>query len=250
MLGALAGAVSPCAWALDLGGLGIGAPGSGQITQRSYPVSAFDRLASSLPAQIELLQGEADESVTILTDDNLHSSLEVAVVAGELRLGTREGARCRATHLRVQVALRQLQGLDISGPCRVHADQLRTPTLRLTVTGGGEVQLQQLAARELTIALAGSGRFSATGKAQHLQGSVEGACELQLAHLAARHANLALASSADATLWVAEALDVSVRGSGDLRYYGDAQLRRFLSGSGSIIRLGPLPAGINAFDLG
>lgn len=236
--------------ALDLGGLGTGAPGSGRMVQDVRALPSFDRIVLAVPGAVELVQTSGPESVSITTDDNLQSGFEALVTDGELVLQTVGGRKVRSTQLRVVVALRQVRQLHVTGSSQIHATDLAAPKLSLNLSGSGHVQLERLAADDLTIAMVGSGKFSATGRVAKMQGQVTGSGELHLAHLAARQIDLALAGSGDATVWAAEALTVSVAGSGGLRYYGDARLRRSLGGSGSVIRLGPVPAGIDGTRLG
>lgn len=235
--------------ALDLGGFGTGEPGSGRLVRDVRALPSFDRITLALPGAVELVQTPGSESVSITTDDNLQSGFQAVVTDGELVLQTVGGGKLRSTQLRVVVALRQLRQLRVSDSSQIHATDLTVPKLSLNHSGSGHVQFDRLAADDLTIALAGSGKFSATGTAAKVQGQLAGSGELQLAHLAARQVDLTLAGSGDATVWAAEALTVSVAGSGGLRYYGDARLRRFLGGSGSVIRLGPWPAGIDGSRL-
>ncbi len=43
------------------------------------------------------------------------------------------------------------------------------------------------------------------------------------------------------TLWAREKIDVSIAGSGDVRYYGDPKVSNSVFGSGSVKRLGATP---------
>jgi hypothetical protein len=42
-------------------------------------------------------------------------------------------------------------------------------------------------------------------------------------------------------VWAKQSLHLSVAGSGDVAYYGDPQLSKSISGSGSVKRLGGAP---------
>jgi hypothetical protein len=44
------------------------------------------------------------------------------------------------------------------------------------------------------------------------------------------------------TIWAREQLSVSVVGSGDVRFYGDPEVKRTVMGSGTVRRLGATPS--------
>lgn len=197
--------------------------GSGQAATDNRSVAGFHGVSLSIPGRLEIVQGEG-EKLSITADDNVLPLIETAVERGELRIRFRERSFLNVrtkTPIRMTLTARALDAI--------------------AVAGSGDVQAPALNARDLKVAIAGSGDVTLGGKAQGLSVHIAGSGDVKAGRLEAQSAQVHIAGSGDATVWARDTLKVSVSGSGDVRYYGDPSVQHSVAGSGSVRRVGATP---------
>jgi hypothetical protein len=219
--------------------------GSGRLAQDKRAVTGFHALAVSLPGTVTLVQGTS-EGVEIEADDNLLSLIETVVENGELRLRIAKGYRLSGnSRIRLTVRARQVDSLSVSGSAELTAPSLQTARLDSAIAGSGRITLAALRSERLSVSISGSGDFEARGSGQTLEASIAGSGNLRLPQFAVQNATVDIAGSGDATLWVRQALAVSIAGSGDVRYYGEGvSPTTSVVGSGKVRALGAKPPGV------
>lgn len=206
-------------------------------------VGAFHAIGLSIPAKVEITQGDK-ESVVLEGDEARLAEIETVVENGALKLRGRDHDwhwNWRGDKVKAYVTVRTLDAIAISGSGDVVAATLRADNLRLAISGSGNVKIATLAAAKLDVAVSGSGDVSVAGKAQSVSGSIAGSGSLEAAKLETDRASISIAGSGDATLWTRTSLAAQIAGSGDLRYYGDPSVRSSVVGSGRLKRLGATP---------
>lgn len=217
--------------------------GSGNIKSETRNVSGFTGISLSLPANVEIVQGNS-EGIVIETDDNISPLIETVVDSGSLKIRFKERNMSVSTKtLNMTVNVKTLDSLSVAGSGDLRAAKLQVPKLKTSIAGSGDVRIASLDADTLTLSIAGSGDFSAGGKANTVEGKIAGSGDIKIGVLAANNVKISIAGSGDATVWAKDTLTVSVAGSGDVAYYGDAKVTQSVAGSGSVKRLGSAPSG-------
>lgn len=215
--------------------------GSGVMKIETRNVTEFNKIALSIPAKVELIQGNT-EGITIEGDDNIVPLVETAVRNGELKIHFAEKNISVSTKLlRLVVNVKTVEGLSVAGSGDLHAAQLQSATLKAGIAGSGDVNITRLDVDSLTVSIAGSGNFSAGGKAKTVETDIAGSGNIKIGNLEANAVKVSVAGSGDATIWATDSLKVSVAGSGDVKYYGDPKVSKSFAGSGSVKRLGAAP---------
>jgi hypothetical protein len=216
--------------------------GSGEIVSEGRDVSGFDALALLGSGEVIITQG-ASEGLVIEADDNL-----LPLITSEVRSGTLELGFDRANWatviqpsqpIRYLVAVRELGALDLAGSGRMEAASLSAEGLRLTISGSGDIVVEQLSASDLNATLSGSGSMQLAGQAERQVVSLPGSGNYEAGDLESQSAEVTLAGSGNVTVWVREALDVRLSGSGTVNYFGTPTVgQRDISGSGDINPMG------------
>lgn len=147
--------------------------------------------------------------------------------------------------------------VDGSGDARLH--DIRGDSLALRVSGSGDIQLVTADVGDLEAVISGSGdimigslqvdsaevvvqgsgdlRVQSGALVDALKVSIIGAGDVDLGGLPARRAEVNIVGSGDAVLGeLLEKLDVTILGSGNVRYAGDAKKSATILGSGVINR--------------
>ena len=115
---------------------------------------------------------------------------------------------------------------------------LSTPRLEgLSILGSSDCDLSGLSGGDLALAISGSGDVRASGSVETLEVSIRGSGDMRLEELQARTASVSIAGSGEVRLHAIEALDVGIAGSGEVRYLGDPKVVQRIAGSGDVVRL-------------
>ncbi len=223
-------------------GWGKSVSGSGVIKTETRNVTGFTGIKLSLPASVQIRQGNL-ESVVIETDDNILPLVETIVEDGQLKIRPLEkNSSFRTKTLNVTINAKTVESIAAAGSGNVRADGVKADTLKISIAGSGDVQIKAIEAATLKVSIAGSGDLTVGGKATNLEASIAGSGEVKAAKLETQSAKISVAGSGNAIVWAKESLKLSVAGSGDVQYYGDAKVSKSIAGSGSVTRLGAAPA--------
>lgn len=240
-IGLLALPQSASAWDWNWGWGANTVKGSGIVKTESRNVSGFSSIAVSIPANVTIVQGDA-EGVVLEADDNILPLIETVIEDRALQIRFREkNQSVKTSTLKLTINAKSVEGITVAGSGDVHAAILRSPILKARISGSGDVNIGNLEADSLIVSVAGSGNFTASGKAKNVEVRIAGSGDLKIGKLEANTVKVSVAGSGDATVWAKETLNVSVAGSGDVRYYGDAKVSQSVAGSGSVKRLGAAP---------
>jgi hypothetical protein len=199
---------------------------SGAERREARAATGFSAVNLSAPVNVNLVQGDT-EGLVLEGDEAALADLETVVEQGALKIRKISRMDIPAmSKVRVTVNARVIEALRISGSGDITAARLHATTLKIAVSGSGDVRGDVLAA----------------GKADTLSTSIAGSGDVKVGKLAARTAKVSIAGSGDVVVWAREQLSVSLVGSGDVRFYGDPEVKRTIVGSGSVRRLGATPS--------
>lgn len=104
-----------------------------------------------------------------------------------------------------------------------------------SITGSGNLSLDDLHQDEIELAITGSGTIRATGEVVRLNAKISGSGDVKVKELQAAIAELRVSGSGDIKAKVTQSLLARVSGSGDIKIWGDPSKRdTSVSGSGDI----------------
>ncbi|MGZ4313701.1 MAG: head GIN domain-containing protein [Solirubrobacteraceae bacterium] len=122
------------------------------------------------------------------------------------------------------------------GPMGVSVTLPALSSLAISDGGSGIVNVTGLRNQSLSVTLAGSGMVNASGTTTHLTVQLSGSGDLELGDLAARNARVTVNGSGRAMVTATGSLDALVSGDGMIQYAGNpAHLSTSVTGSGVII---------------
>lgn len=206
-------------------------PGPGKV----YAPGEFDRLELAGAARVVLVQGERDQAF-VAGDAEAQKGVEVELL--DRMLVIRPGGGWKFWHsgkLFVQVEVRQLRQLSVSGASDVHAPGLlRTDQLKLTISGAGSVRLDQVQARQLTFGISGAGDGQLGGRVDELALQISGKGKVVADRLQAQKARVNVSGLGNVVLWVTDDLAAHISGIGTVDYFGNPSVQRSVSGMGTI----------------
>lgn len=200
-----------------------------------YAPGDFDRLELAGAARVILVQGERDQAF-IAGDADVQRGVDVQLADRQLVIRPNGGWKFwHSQKLFVQVEMRQLRQLQVSGASDVHAPGLlQSDQLRLSISGAGMVRLDQLLARQLTFGISGAGEGQFGGRVEELALQISGKGKVTADRLQAQRARVNVSGIGNVVLWVTDDLSAHISGIGSVDYFGAPSVQRSVSGMGSI----------------
>lgn len=193
----------------------------------------FDRIVLDGAVDVRLAQGERDE---VLLPAGAEEHLQVTVSGSRLVIHTSGNWKFWSSARReVQVQVRQLRDLLISGASNVHAaGPFRAGQLSINISGSGLVRFDELEAASLRLHISGAGDGQLAGKAEELRLMVSGKGKVQAEQLRVGKASVLISGVGNAQLWVTDTLKLNVSGVGSIDYWGEPKVSRFTSGLAAV----------------
>ncbi|MEM8516015.1 head GIN domain-containing protein [Janthinobacterium sp. CAN_S7] len=112
----------------------------------------------------------------------------------------------------------------------------RYKQVQATVNGSGDLDINAGNSDSVVLEMVGSGRIAASGNTKFLRADLSGSGDIDAEHLSADKASVNLQGSGQSTIFVRDATNLSLRGSGDIHVHGNPRQRDAQkNGSGDII---------------
>ena len=212
--------------------------GSGAVITQEREVSDFDGVVFASEGMVVITVG-GEESLRIEAEDNLMPYLESTVRGGTLEIRTESGVDIDpTTEIIFAIGVDDLTAIDLSGAGTIAVGDVDTAAFEVTLRGAGDITVTSLAVEMLDVELLGAGEVTATGVADFQKVSIMGVGSYHGDELESRIADVAIPGSGDATVWVADELDVEINGTGTVAYYGDPAVTSIGGGGGRGCRSG------------
>jgi hypothetical protein len=161
------------------------------------------------------VQVGARQAVVVHADSNLLGRVTTRVRSGRLVIGTTPGNLSAKSPMFVTVRVPSLDGLWLHG--------------------AGNIAVDGIDSRTLTVAIPGSGNVHAAGTTSRLEVTISGAGMASLRQLVARDVRAALSGDGSIMLTAARSLRATVSGTGTIFYGGNPEhVTQSVTGTGTI----------------
>jgi len=225
------------AWLYLQGGLR-----GGELITLRPAVTPFSGLHIDGLADVTLRQGTTD-AVAIEISARQSPDVSVDVVDGVLRIRYRT-PRSWWSHLfggamrtpRIDITVRQLDTIALSGAVKLAAERLRVRQLGIDVSGTARIRMPELQAEELAITASGAMKATLAGSARRQRVVVTGAAEYRAGDLVTDETSIDVSGAGRVLVNAQKQLRVEVSGAGAVEYEGDPQLVKHVSGAARVHR--------------
>jgi Putative auto-transporter adhesin, head GIN domain len=204
--------LAAAAAALAVAGCSVG--DDGPRTTQKRDVAGFTRIENRDSVDIRVRVGER-QRIVVRAGENVIDDVGTEVRDGTLHL-TFDHDGFGPSEVVVEASVPRIECIDASGSGDIDADGIDADALEVRSEGSSDIALAGTAGR-LALDLTGSGNAD-------------------LAELAAREARVTVRGSGDADVRADDRLEVDVDGSGDVRYHGDPAVTPHVDGSGDLSR--------------
>jgi len=204
-------------------------------------VSNFNQIRFKGPGTVKIRQTDGKESLTIHAPAYVIKDIESSVKDSVLYLGyvTPPVVSLKVIKevISFDLRLKNLESLSVSGSGRILIPDLDVDRLRLSLSGSGVLQLDHLTADTLETNLSGSGNMNIEGDVETQRVKISGSGLFNGLRLVSDICYLDLTGSGEARLLVHDQLTVRINGSGRASYRGYPDIRKQISGTGSLSRI-------------
>ena len=207
------------------------------VRTETREVSDFDRVVLAGFGQLIITQGD-QESLEIEAQQDMLGRIETKVEGGQLTIGFKRSwmdwiddvltVGLSGKPVRYNLTVKRLSNLLIMGAARVQITGLKTEQLAVDLRGTGEIRLASLDAERLDVRLPGAGAVRAAGRATEQTITINGATTYDAGELKSQRVKVTLHGLGSATVWAVEELDVTIRGVGEVSYYGSPTVRKLV----------------------
>jgi len=212
-----------------------------EITHETRDATGFHRIEITGAADVTLVQGAA-EGVSV--DAPASARVRTDVQNGTLVVATEDrrrawmwfaGRGARQTP-RVTINLRELDQIEAAGTVKLVADTLRSPNLRLDLSGACSFTARDLQATTLRLDGSGATKIDIAGRVTRQDVDLSGAGSYQAGNLTSDEASIEVSGAGKALVNARNSLTVEISGAGKVDYFGDPKLKQTISGVGKVTR--------------
>lgn len=198
----------------------------------------FSRKKKHFPV-FNYMQTRGASSLQVTMDENLFPYLAVEVEEGSLSIGANQNDLCiRPTGLVVNGSSPVLKKVYIRGSMNFVAESmLREPELYISVSGMGDVRLDDVSCDTLTCEIAGMGKMYLAGKVPVATYQVRGMGTIRAFNCLSEKVDCEVSGIGTMELTVDRSLDARISGIGKIRHKGNAEASCSSSGLGRIKRV-------------
>lgn len=198
-------------------------------------LSSFDEIKLGGSFDVTLRKGSR-ESVKIESETLALDKIETEVDGNTLKVRLKSGTYRNTGKIRLLITFSDLEALTSSGSSTVVCeDEIEADDFKLECSGSGKIHLAELKASSLDISNSGSGNIEIAGSAQKQSMHLSGSSKIDAFDFQTQESEIHISGSGDVNVNVAESLEASVSGSGDIRYRGNPDVKNIrVSGSGNI----------------
>ena len=211
---------------------------SGVMTTQERALTSFSSVEFEGPFDITILQGN-ESTMSVTADEQIQPFITSEYADnGTLLIRIKKGYDLpNRSDIRIQITAPSWKGISLSGSGDLRSsDTLTGDFLNIESNGSGEMDLL-LNYQSVTAELNGSPELSMKGSSNSLAITSNGSGEIDAMGLVCQSVSFLASGSTDAELYADSSLNVTVNGSGNVLYSGNASdVKSRMNGSGQLSR--------------
>lgn len=194
----------------------------------------FNSISLSIAAKVYIEQGSTFR-VAIDADANDLDKIETEVRNGRLDIKSKNWSSNIKGSVVINITMPELTGLSVAGSGSFAASStFRCNELNLSVTGSGNIKMEELSAETVDALITGSGNIALNGNktVEQLKLNITGSGSYSAPDLKTDQVKITITGSGSAKINAVKELDTNITGSGDVHYKGDPIVNAHSTGSG------------------
>lgn len=212
------------------------------------PVITEDRYNTAFNAVKVQIDGDAyftqsgNYRLELQAQQNVLDEIETVVSNGELKIRFRHPNTRLRSHERIimHIAAPDVSLLEMDGSGNLQVNPLLTATsIKFTVSGSGNIHVDDVTANNIDAAISGSGKIIMAGSnANQGKASISGSGLIDMSEVLLKDADTRISGSGTIKVHATETLKAHISGSGTVHYKGTpGTIESSVSGSGSVVKM-------------
>ncbi len=215
-----------------------GVVGSGHVVTETRAVPAINAVNLAGVGELTIVQGDK-AALVVEAEDNILPSIKTRTEGGTLEI-REKGSIAPKKPLRFRLTVSQLNKIVVSGAGGIRSDRFANAgLLDLEAEGAGSVELTKLECPTLKLVISGAGDVKLQGRARNQDVEIAGAGKYLADEFRTEITKLEISGDGTAQVWAIGELEVSISGVGQVDYYGKPKLKKDITGLGKLHALGP-----------
>jgi len=209
--------------------------GNGHLTTKTRTVGDYNKIGVAGSFNVELIKGTEGE-ITIQAEENLMDYIITDVKDGQLKIKTKKGYQIKSTKkIKITIPFSDVEAISLAGSGNIYTTQtIKAKELQLAVAGSGGMNLN-ISTGQVNTSISGSGNMKLQGDSNQFSCKIAGSGNLNGYNLKANIANAKVAGSGNIKIHAMNEIHAKIAGSGNIYYTGNPEIVKSNSaGSGSI----------------
>ncbi len=188
----------------------------------------------------EALSIEAPADMIDRIETHVHDNKLIIKTGGNIitRIGDSFRTSITRRKIKYNLIVKELIGVEISGILKATINAMKSNYFILKFNGVGTIKLNSLEARFLDVKLSNLGKIEINGRVEEQKVTIKGSSNYQAQDLLSEKCKVDLNGIGKAIIWCTEELDVSLRGIGNVSYYGSPRIKSHVTPMASFLSLG------------
>ncbi len=211
---------------------------SGNVTTETFSETGYDKLDVSHAFDVFVTFSDTEESIEVEADDNLQSFVSVEKNNNTLRIKMDKNLSIQGdATLNVFIKTANLEGIDLSGASTIFLENTLTNSkLDVNLSGASEFD-GEVDVNDLVVDLSGASDMKILGSCGTFTLDASGASTFKDYSFVADELVADLSGASDAKITVNNSIRVDASGASTLRYKGDPDVEKELSGASSVLKM-------------
>ena len=210
--------------------------GNGIAVEKEYKLQHFNGVSSNNPVHVEIKQ-DSIQKVTIVTDENIIESMDLAVKDEILSIGRKNCIR-GMDHIKIKIYMDTLTKIDLNSGGTLKSDGiLRGKSLDAHVSSGSNLEINMVYS-QLNCSLSAGAQAWFVGKADNMNAELSSGSQLKTSELETKNCKVNVGSGSIANVNVSGELNTEAKSGGIIRYSGNpAKLNINTNSGGSVTKV-------------
>ena len=202
---------------------------------RTYNVGEFTEIHLEGGYKVFLAQGDENKVIVKASDDDVFDYLKIKNVDNKLRIKVDEDC-FNYNRIILYITFKKLESIKIEGGAKLKTKgYLDLNDFKMYVSGGAKIELD-MKADNIQIVGEGGMLFELSGVAKSLDVKVTGAGNVDADELKAKDVTIEIEGVGTASVYATETLHAKIEGVGTIKYRGNPKVTEYVDGFGSVKR--------------
>ncbi|MCF6357099.1 MAG: DUF2807 domain-containing protein [Draconibacterium sp.] len=202
---------------------------------RTYEMGEFTEIYLEGGYKVFLAQGDENKVIVKASDDDVFDYLKIKNIDNKLRVKLDEDC-FNYDRIILYITFKKLESVKIEGGAKLKTKgYLDLNDFEMYVAGGAKIELD-IKANNVRIVGEGGMLFELDGVAKSLDVKITGAGNVDADELKAKDVTIKIEGVGTASVYATETLNAKIEGVGTIKYRGNPKVTKYIDGLGSVKR--------------